>query len=248
MAVQAQQYLDENLCFPLAYSQEMGGFIDIQPSSIIPQQRNQRFIINSQLSSSDDLASTTFSHFLASQIEKQRNDMDEFIVLQNERLRVTIQEKRKQQIALLLKTLEVKTLFLLRQKEEEIAKQNRKKAELEFCLKRMEMEIQTWQRIASEKEAMVFSLNTKIEQVMREKVCSSSTPAQDAESCCDLSPSTNPSEQREKMACKACNSRVSCILILPCRHLCSCEACEALLDSCPVCNSVKMASMEVYMS
>lgn len=82
MAVQAQQYLDENLCFPLAYSQEMGGFIDIQPSTIIPQQRNQRFIINSQLSSSDDLASTAFSHFLVSQIEKQRNDMDEFIVLQ----------------------------------------------------------------------------------------------------------------------------------------------------------------------
>lgn len=82
MAVQAQQYLDENMYFPLPYSQDMQGFIDIQPSAIIPQQRNQRFVLDSQVSSSDNLASMAFSHFLASQMEKQRSDMDEFIALQ----------------------------------------------------------------------------------------------------------------------------------------------------------------------
>lgn len=161
---------------------------------------------------------------------------------------MTIQEQRKQQTTLLIKTVEAKTLFLLRQKEEEIAMESRKKAKLEFDLNRMEMENQAWQRIAREKEAMVLSLKFKIEEMTKEKVFSSSTPAEDAESCCDLPHTFNASEERDRMTCKTCNSRNSCVVILPCRHLCSCEACEALIDSCPICKSVKVDSIEVYMA
>lgn len=142
-----------------------------------------------------------------------------------------------------LKGMEIKALFLERQKEEEIAKESRKTAQLEDLLRRVEIEKQTYQRTAIEKEAMAMALNKTLERIRGEMVCSSS--AEDGESCCDLPDKFN--EGIGKMTCKACNSGESRFIILPCKHLCLCEMCDALLHSCPVCRSVKQESMEVYM-
>uniref|UniRef100_A0A2P2Q6C6 RING-type domain-containing protein n=1 Tax=Rhizophora mucronata TaxID=61149 RepID=A0A2P2Q6C6_RHIMU len=49
------------------------------------------------------------------------------------------------------------------------------------------------------------------------------------------------------MVCKCCNARSSCVLFIPCRHLCSCKACDAFLDSCPVCQTAKETSIEALM-
>lgn len=151
-----------------------------------------------------------------------------------------------QQTASFIKTLETRALFLEMQKEEEIARESRKTAQLEDLLKRIEMQRQTYKRIAREKEAIAVALNNKLEQ-MREGMACSSSCAEDAESCCDFSLQEEDNEGREKMACKVCNSRESCFVILPCSHLCSCEVCEALLCSCPVCGSTKKASIQVYL-
>uniref|UniRef100_A0A2P2Q3U0 RING-type domain-containing protein n=1 Tax=Rhizophora mucronata TaxID=61149 RepID=A0A2P2Q3U0_RHIMU len=49
---------------------------------------------------------------------------------------------------------------------------------------------------------------------------------------------------KKAMLCKGCNSRNSCVLFIPCRHLCSCKACEPFLDSCPVCQTAREATIE----
>ncbi|KAL5995687.1 hypothetical protein ACLOJK_041804 [Asimina triloba] len=242
---------------------EFGAWNDPGPSlhHQLQQQRNYSLAYDSQTAYLPPAQTPpmSFSQSLAVHVERQRQEIDRFIALQNERLRVALQEQRKQQLIALMRRVEARTMVLLRQKEEDIAKACRKTEELEEYLRRIEAENQTWQRIARENEAMVLSLNNTLEQMMRENLCLFSGGAEDAESCCDFSGESSPSIKREeegaggedgrrkKMACKACNSRDSCVLILPCRHLCSCKHCETSLDSCPVCKSVKKASIEVYM-
>uniref|UniRef100_A0A5B6ZCP2 Putative BOI-related E3 ubiquitin-protein ligase 2 n=1 Tax=Davidia involucrata TaxID=16924 RepID=A0A5B6ZCP2_DAVIN len=204
--------------------------------------------------------SITFSRTIASQIENQTQEIDRFINLQNERLRLALQEQRKQQLTLLLKKYEPKTLILLKQKDEEIAKAVQRTKELEEFLRRVELENQTWQRMAKQNEAMVLSLNNTIEQV-KENACFTNG-VEDAESSCDVmnrggtedetgenrghkNEEENEEQRTRKMVCRSCNFRSSCVIFLPCRHLCSCKACEGFLDSCPVCGMAKKASIEV---
>lgn len=47
--------------------------------------------------------------------------------------------------------------------------------------------------------------------------------------------------------CKNCWKEESCVLLLPCRHLCLCTACASSLHICPICNSTNNASVRVIM-
>ncbi|KAJ7948915.1 BOI-related E3 ubiquitin-protein ligase 1 [Quillaja saponaria] len=48
--------------------------------------------------------------------------------------------------------------------------------------------------------------------------------------------------------CRNCGKEESCVLILPCRHLCLCTVCGSTLHTCPICKSIKNASVHVNMS
>ncbi|XP_027341579.1 probable BOI-related E3 ubiquitin-protein ligase 3 [Abrus precatorius] len=48
--------------------------------------------------------------------------------------------------------------------------------------------------------------------------------------------------------CRNCMKVESCVLILPCRHLCVCTGCGSTLHTCPICKSFKTASVHVNMS
>lgn len=215
---------------------------------------------------SNQQQSVGFSQTMAAYFEKQGQEIDQFIKLQNDRLRVLLQEQRKQQLSAIVKKIEENASIMFRRKDEEIAKAVNKSMELENLLHRLEMENQSWQRVAQENEAMIVSLNSALEQMRERACCCVNRGAEDAESCCDLN--TEETEQnrgvpcldgKEKvveeededgsrrkttMVCRSCNSRESCVLFLPCRHLCSCRNCEAFLDSCPVCRTPKKASIE----
>ncbi|KAK4724566.1 hypothetical protein R3W88_027345 [Solanum pinnatisectum] len=265
MAIQAHLY-SENLEFSLGSLQDLMddnacGFNQFcfnpqpeqqQQQPYLLQIQQQQFQILNQKSNIQNLMnssnSTMFPHSLASQFEKQRVEIDQFISLQNERLKLALQEQRKQQVELILRNYKSKTHLLLKQKDEEIMKACNRSKELEDFLRRIEMENQTWQRIANENEAIVVSLNNTIEQ-LRENACFQSTNVGDAESCCDVQPiegkvQSSQQEQTIKMMCKRCNSSKSCMVFLPCRHLSSCKDCETCLHSCPLCNMVKKATIE----
>lgn len=170
---------------------------------------------------------------------------------------------------MLLKKVELKTSTLLRQKDQEIAKATSRTMELEMLVNKLEMESQAWQRIAQENEALVCSLNNALEQLKENASCCFNNGAEDAESCCDIEEERETEEEHRAidigfgeikaaaeaeeehrnsrnilMVCKGCNARDSCVLFLPCRHLCSCKACEAFLESCPICLTPKKATIE----
>lgn len=206
----------------------------------------------------------SFSRSISDQMEKQSQEIDQYIRIQNERLRLALLEQRKRQLSTILKKYESRAQVLLRQKDEEIAKAVNRKLELENLLRVMEIETQTWERVAKENEAIVMSLNSAIEQLRESAVCLSTNGPEDAESCCDVMVmedrenrgekrrgesssrgfQENEEQRRRKLICKICNSGNSCVIFLPCRHLCSCKACEAFLDSCPVCGMAKKSSIE----
>jgi E3 ubiquitin-protein ligase BOI-like protein len=165
--------------------------------------------------------------------------------MQAERLRFALQQQRKQQLGIILKSVESKVSSLIRQNEEDLAQATKKTMELEFCLRKVEQESEQWQRLAREKEAVVVDLSNTLERI-RERLVTTSNKVQDAESFCCGSCDIEQVESQKKVVCKGCNSRTSCVIFLPCRHLCSCKSCEAFLGSCPVCKSVKEASMEVF--
>ncbi|KAE9620324.1 hypothetical protein Lal_00019870 [Lupinus albus] len=192
----------------------------------------------------------------------QFEDIHQYIRLQNEKLRFMVQEQGKQQISALLNRVESDSFKLLKQKDEEIAKATRKKVELEDFIKRLEAENEGWQKMVQENEAMTLSLYKTLEEMKEKEKASYNTNmimADDAESWCNEM--RREKEEgivgennrigvemehitREMMVCKSCNSGRSCFLFLPCRHLCSCKVCDALLKACPVCTMPKKASIE----
>ncbi|XP_061361183.1 probable BOI-related E3 ubiquitin-protein ligase 3 [Gastrolobium bilobum] len=58
----------------------------------------------------------------------------------------------------------------------------------------------------------------------------------------------NSSRSSSSRLCRNCGKVESCMLILPCRHLCLCTVCGSTLHTCPVCKSYKTASVHVNMS
>ncbi|KAL4364144.1 hypothetical protein GQ457_04G001360 [Hibiscus cannabinus] len=252
MAVQAQLYSD-NIEFPLWSSFDCGGIGTVAGNGGFNQfcfefGHQQQQVQNQNLCFENREA-------MASQDEKQRHDeIDEFIRSQNERLRLLLQEQRKQHVAVMVRKLESKATVLLGQKDEELAKARNRTMELQNLVNKLEMENQAWQRVVRENEAKVVSLNNTLEQLQQQQNqagCCFNNGVGDAESCCE------ETEERENrgfveatttMVCKCCNSRGSCVLFIPCRHLSSCKDCAAFLDCCPVCSTAKKASIEALIS
>ncbi|ESW09338.1 hypothetical protein PHAVU_009G119200 [Phaseolus vulgaris] len=208
----------------------------------------------------------SYPQHLATELDEQR-DIDHYIRSQNEKLRVLLQEQRKQHMAELLKKMELNALHLLKQKDEEIVQASNKTMELKEFLRRLEVEKESWRKVAEEKEAVILYLHNNLEQ-MKERAVHGMT-SEDAESCCDdnmritaamgegtgekrvwHSSGVGEVEQIRKktMDCKCCNSQKSCFMFLPCRHLCSCKTCEPFLQVCPVCSMPKKSSIETLIT
>ncbi|XP_041997368.1 probable BOI-related E3 ubiquitin-protein ligase 3 [Salvia splendens] len=220
MAIQAHLFPD-NLCFPLLNSQDF--------SAVNGRGFDHPCFAPQQLIQFDQFPNSTNALFHQSTtIERQRFQFEQFLNSQNERLRAAMQEQRKHQMAILMKKCEP----LLQQKDEEIAKAADRAVELRTFMKRIEIENLTWRRAAEESEAMIASLSRRLRE----------NGAGDAESCCRNVELIE--EENEKTVCRCCNSRNSCVVMLPCRHLCSCRECEVFLDSCPVCSVVKKGAIE----
>lgn len=62
------------------------------------------------------------------------------------------------------------------------------------------------------------------------------------------SKSGNKNSNGSRRLCRNCGKGESCVLILPCRHLCLCTVCGSTLHTCPICQSFKNASVHVNMS
>lgn len=225
-----------------------------------------RLIESTAASTSGRTAS--FSQDLVSCLHQQSVELDALIRLQNEKLRLGLEEARKRHMRSLSLTLEQRVLKRLREKETELDSVKRRNAELEEKVKQMSAENQIWCHVARNNEAIVSNLRTSLEQILLQNSGTvkegygdscDGTPGvgDDAQSCCyeAVEERTNTEktvrENREmklRRTCKSCREKDVSVLLLPCRHLCLCKECESRLDSCPICNSMKNASIQIFMS
>ncbi|KAG0473069.1 hypothetical protein HPP92_014926 [Vanilla planifolia] len=197
--------------------------------------------------------STFFSESLGAQINQQNDEIEQFLLVQGEHLRRSLVEWRLRHFRTLVIAAEEYTSKKLRQKEEEIQLAARRSAELEERLDCLRKESMALQVKAIAEQSTAAKLHAKLQQVTAaaaavpssEDRCGES-PAEDAESAYVDPERTPPSER----ACRSCHRHPATVVLIPCRHLCLCTACDTASagDGCPVCGFARSGSLHVFLS
>lgn len=188
--------------------------------------------------------------------------------MQTEKVRLEVQERRKRQSRMLVNAIHHGIAKKLKEKEEEILRIGKLNWLLQERVRTLSIENQIWRELAQTNEATANSLRTNLEQVLahvtEERQCGGGDVGgggaeDEAESCCGSNGDErgkeeyreDEGEKRENRSgrCRKCGVGESCVLLLPCRHLCICTACgSTTLNTCPVCNSLINATIHVNMS
>ncbi|GMH09268.1 hypothetical protein Nepgr_011109 [Nepenthes gracilis] len=229
------------------------------------QQQQQHHNVHPQSS----VLLTLISKDSANQIKQQSEELNQFLQAQGEQLRRTLAEKRRRHYRALLGAAEEMVAQRLMEKEAEMEKAARRNAELEARAAQLSAEAQVWQAKARAQEAQAASLQAQLQQAIMTGgggVCSQlqqpdwdGAPvlgsaayggvlgqAEDAESAyIDPERVGSPTEGP---SCKACRMRAASVVVLPCRHLCVCAECDALVRVCPLCLSLRNGGVEVYLT
>ncbi|KAL6985846.1 RING-type E3 ubiquitin transferase, partial [Sarracenia purpurea var. burkii] len=205
---------------------------------------------------------TVLSEDFTAQIRQQRDEIEQFLRAQGEQLRRTIAEKRQRDYRALLGAAEMSVARRLREKEAEVEKATLRHAELEARAAQLRAEAQVWQTRARAQEAAAASLQAQLQQAI---MCGSggctqqlnrgdelgyaaaAGEAEDAESAY-IDPDRVVVAAASGPSCKACRKRVASVVLLPCRHLCTCTECAPLAQACPLCLTFKESSVEVFLS
>ncbi|XP_050376928.1 E3 ubiquitin-protein ligase BOI-like [Argentina anserina] len=204
---------------------------------------------------------SVWSEDFASQIKQQRDELDQFLQTQGEQLQRTLAEKRQRHYRALLGAAEDSISRKLREKEAEVQKATRRNAELEARAAQLCVEAQIWQAKARAQETTAASLQVQIQQAkammsagfqvageqdsrrVDDGLTCAENQAEDAESAYmdpERATASGPS-------CKACRKRVASVVLLPCRHLCLCTECDQMVQSCPLCLTLRNSSVEVFL-
>lgn len=187
-----------------------------------------------------------------------------------ERVKFEIEERRKRQARTIMEAIEHGLVKRLRVKEEERDRIGKINHALEERVKSLSIENQIWRDLAQTNEATANNLRTNLEQVLAQVkdlpnvsgagLDNVNADEDDAQSCCGSSSGeetlrrTVATEAHDKAAkgggrmCRNCGEEESCVLLLPCRHLCLCGVCGSSVHTCPICRSPKNASVHVNMS
>ncbi|OAY85907.1 putative BOI-related E3 ubiquitin-protein ligase 3 [Ananas comosus] len=202
-------------------------------------------------------------------------EIDALVRLQNERLRSGLEEARKRHCGALLAAAERGAARRLREKEVELEAARRRNAELEEKVRQLAAESQIWFNVARNNEALASSLRASLDHLLLQQQqqqqhhtssplllpegFGDSSPAiDDAQSCCFAAKPHDDdnddddeevgirSERARVCCCRACGDAEACVLLLPCRHLCLCRACESKSDACPLCHVPKNASLQIF--
>ncbi|KAJ0106632.1 hypothetical protein Patl1_18320 [Pistacia atlantica] len=124
------------------------------------QQQHQNIISQSPFSSS------LLSEDLATQIKRQRDELDQFLLAQGEQLRRALAEKSQRHYRALLGAAEESIARRLREKDAEVEKATRRNAELEARAAQLTVEAQVWQAKARAQEATAASLQAQLQQAI----------------------------------------------------------------------------------
>ncbi|KAL8162130.1 hypothetical protein V2J09_013619 [Rumex salicifolius] len=193
------------------------------------------------------------------QMIQQQSEANRLISLHMEKVKLEIEERRRNQSRSLIGAIDEAITRKLREKDEQIDRIGKLNLALEERVKSLYLENQIWRDLAQTNEATANALRSNLEFVLSQ---ANNAGEDDAESCCGSSGEAEEGEQvlrwrkvartsggeSKKRMCRRCGSMESSVLVLPCRHLCLCSGCGPSVDTCPVCNSTKNASVHILTS
>lgn len=193
---------------------------------------------------------------LTFQIQQQQLEVDRFVSRHTENVRMEIEERRKRYSysRRITAAVEDNIMKKMKAKEEEIQKIGKLNCALEERVKVLSIENQIWRDLAQSNEAAANALRSNLEQVIAlRRRAEEAASIDDAQSCCgetceEIEQRTLANRTSTDMICRSCGEEESCVLLLPCRHLCLCTVCGSSLHFCPLCKSPKTASVHVNMS
>ncbi|PON44843.1 E3 ubiquitin-protein ligase BOI [Parasponia andersonii] len=199
------------------------------------------------------------------ELDRQKEEFDQYMRIQEEHLAKGVRDLKQRHIASFLSAIEKGVSMKLREKDVEIENMNRKNRELVERIKQVAMEAQSWHYRAKYNESVVNVLKSNLQQAISQgadqgKEGFGDSEVDDAASYIDpnsflsipggavKSFSKNNQGPKENMTCRACKSKEVSMLLMPCRHLSLCKECDGFIGVCPVCQLMKTASVQVYLS
>ncbi|XP_057984059.1 BOI-related E3 ubiquitin-protein ligase 1-like [Malania oleifera] len=191
------------------------------------------------------------------ELQRQDAEIDAFLKLQSDQIRLAVSKKIQANQVQTLTFVGEKVVQKLREKEAEALNMNKRNLELEERIEQLFAEASAWQQQAIYNENVISGIKYNLEQVYAQsrdsKEGCGESDVDDTASCL-AGPSVylhqlrkENNDIKELITCKRCRAREACMLLLPCKHLCLCKDCESKLHSCPLCQSIKSTSVEVYM-
>ncbi|KAK1682909.1 hypothetical protein QYE76_043757 [Lolium multiflorum] len=227
-----------------------------------------RAAVSGEASTSGRMANAAdLPHDLLSTLYHHGMEIDALVRVETERTRAGLEEARRRHVRALLSAAERAAAGRLRAAEAALELARSRNANLSERLGQISAEGQAWIGVAKSHEAAVAGLRATLDQLLQsqspgaaaaEGAAGEGADAEDARSCCfetsvggDEAAAADDHEaasNKSRAACKACGEGESSVLVLPCRHLCLCPACDAAVDKCPVCAATKNASLHVLLS
>uniref|UniRef100_A0A0E0J2S2 RING-type domain-containing protein n=1 Tax=Oryza nivara TaxID=4536 RepID=A0A0E0J2S2_ORYNI len=222
-------------------------------------------LVESGMTSTSGRSVAAVGDALVSELCAQSAEIDAVVRMECERMRAGLEQARKRQCQAVVRAASVAAARRLREKEAELDAARRRAAELEERLRQAAAESQAWCGLARSNEAVAAGLRATLDHLLLR--AAAAAPAQPAEGFGDSDPlataaaddaqsscfdtkahaaddaATSPAAS--KWSCKSCGEGDATVLLLPCRHLCLCKACEPKLDACPVCLAAKNASVHI---
>lgn len=176
-----------------------------------------------------------------------------------------VRDMKQRHMASFLAAIDKGVSKKLLEKDREIESMNRKNRELVERIKQVAVEAQNWHYRAKYNESIVNVLKSNLQQAISQgaehgKEGFGDSEVDDAASHIDpnnyLSIPGEPAKSfsrsnlglKEHMTCRSCKAKEVSILLMPCRHLCLCKECDGFIGVCPVCQLIKTASVQVYLS
>ncbi|KAK6150207.1 hypothetical protein DH2020_017732 [Rehmannia glutinosa] len=177
------------------------------------------------------------------QIQNYQLEIDAIISQHTKKIRLELEERQKQQARMLAAAIGEGVMKKLKEKDEQIQRMGKLNLVLQERVKSLYVENQLWRDLAQSNEAAANSLRTNLEQVLLhvgggnggdERVSggeiAGAAVEEDVESCCGSSDDAQDKDDvgsscYNDRKCKRCGERESCVLLLPCRHLCLCNVC-----------------------